>query len=363
MHAKVDIAIIGAGVIGLAIAYELSKTSGKTIAVLERNLSYGQEVSSRNSEVIHSGLYNPSSMLKTRLCMEGNKLLYQFCQENRVAHRRTGKLIVANSEEDSSELEKLYQNGQSNGVEAHYLTAQQVSDLEPDINVQEALYLPYTGIVDSHGLMQKLYYSSKSQHVIYLFDSELSAIEYTESGYQLHTQREIIIAEQVINAAGLKSDYIADLVGINPEQHDYRLFPCKGEYYSLRKRISINHLVYPLPGQGVLGIHITLDLQGNLRLGPNAYYVDELSYSLDESHKEEFYESIRRIIPSLTKDDLSPDYAGIRPKLQGPDEPLRDFVISEESTKGYPGFINLIGIESPGLTSSLAIARHVKELI
>jgi len=363
MFAKVDIAIIGAGVVGLAIAYELSRSSGKTIAVLEKNQRFGQETSSRNSEVIHSGIYYPASMLKTRLCMDGNQLLYQFCQQQQVAHQRLGKLIVASDNQDCSELERLYRNGQQNGVVVEHLSSQQVARLEPSIKVSEALLLPSTGIIDSHELMQKLYYLSKSQEVIYLFDSEVIRMEYQPAGYQLKTSRETIGAEVVINAAGLMSAKVSQMLDIDPLLNHYQIYPCKGEYYRLRKRIAIHHPVYPLPGQGVLGIHITPDLQGNLRLGPNAYYVNELDYCIDDTHQEEFYNSIKRFLPFLNREDIMPDYTGIRPKLQGPGDPLRDFVIREERDKGLPGFINLIGIESPGLTSSLAIARYLKELL
>lgn len=363
MYPSVDIAIIGAGVVGLAIAYELSQSTGKTIAVLEKNIRYGQETSSRNSEVIHSGLYYPAEMLKTSLCIEGNQLLYHFCQQYKVANKRLGKLIVGYSNEDFTELEKLFQNGKKNGVEVHYLSRKQISILETDIKPDQALYLPATGIIDSHGLMQQLYYRSKANEVVYLFDSELLKVEYKNPGYLLKTKRETIMAETVINAAGLNSDHVAGLTGIDPHQHAYTINPCKGEYYCLKKRFQINHLIYPLPAQGVLGIHITPDLHGNLRLGPNAYYVDEIDYHMDESHKKEFFESLKRILPSLNVDDLTPDCTGIRPRLQIPGGSVRDFVICEESDKGYPALINLIGIESPGLTSSLAIARYVKNII
>ena len=363
MYSSVDIAIIGAGVVGLAIAYELSRNADKSIAVLEKNKGYGQETSSRNSEVIHSGVYYPADMLKTSLCMEGNQLLYHFCSEHRVANKRLGKLIVGYSSEDSAELEKLFQNGKNNGVDVQYLDMKQISFLEPDINVQEALYLPATGIIDSYGLMQQLYYRSKANEVSYLFDSELLRVEFKNPGYLLKTRRETIMAETVINAAGLNSDHVASLTGIDLHQHDYAINPCKGEYYRLKKRFLINHLIYPLPAQGVLGIHITPDMQGNLRLGPNAYYVNEIDYHMDESHKQEFLESLKRFLPSLSIDDLTPDCTGIRPKLQRPAGPIRDFVINEESDKGFPNFINLIGIESPGLTSSLAIAHYVKKIL
>lgn len=363
MESSVDIAIIGAGVIGLAIADELAQGSGKSIAVLEKNKRYGQETSSRNSEVIHSGLYYPAKMLKTRMCLEGNLLLYQFCKDHQVAHKRLGKLIVANGLEESTELEKLYHNAQSNGVKVENLSRQEISAMEPEIRVQEALYLPDTGIIDSLGFMQQLYYRSKNQQVMYLFDSEVTGIDYQKPGYLLKTKRETILADIVINAAGLGSDHIAALLGIDPDANQYALHPCKGEYYRLKKSLAIHHLIYPLPSRGVLGIHITPDLHGNLRLGPNAYYVSELDYHMDESHKEEFLHSLQRFLPSVTSRDLLPDCAGIRPKLQKSGEPPRDFIINEESDKGWPGFINLIGIESPGLTSALAIARYVKQLL
>lgn len=363
MYSSVDIAIIGAGVVGLAIAHELSQSSGKSIAVLEKNKNFGQETSSRNSEVIHSGLYYPAEMLKTSLCMEGNQLLYHFCQQYNIHHKRLGKLIVGYNNEDFAELEKLFQNGKNNGVEVQYLSRKEISVLEPEINPEQALFLPSTGIIDSHGLMQQLYYRSKANEVIYLFDSALLEVEFKNNGYLLKTKRETIMAETVINAAGLYSDHVASLAGIEPDQHDYTINPCKGEYYRLRKRFLINHLIYPLPAQGVLGIHITPDLHGNLRLGPNAYYVDEIDYHMDDCNKEEFFESLKRILPSLRIDDLTPDCTGIRPKTQAPGGPVRDFVINEESDKGYPAFINLIGIESPGLTSSLSIARYVKNYL
>jgi L-2-hydroxyglutarate oxidase LhgO len=362
MDNRVDIAIIGAGVIGLAIANELSRNTKRTIAVLETNRSYGQETSSRNSEVIHSGIYYPAAMLKTCLCIEGNALLYKFCQQYHIAHKNLGKFIVG-SKYDTAALEELYRNGQQNGVEIAYLDKRAFARREPCLEAEQALFIPSSGIIDAWGLMQKLYYLATANGTMFVFGSELLAAERMNNGYLLQTPHETIWAETLINAAGLHSDKIAAMVGIDLDQHAYHLYPCKGEYYRLRSKILIAHLIYPLPGQGVLGIHITPDLEGRLRLGPNSYYVDELSYQMDESHQEEFYQALRGLIPSLRLEDITPDFAGLRPKLQGPGEPVRDFVISEETDKGYPGLINLIGIESPGLTASLAIARYVKGLI
>lgn len=359
---KVDVAIIGAGVIGLAVARELAYRSQRSIVVLEQNRTYGQETSSRNSEVIHAGIYHPNNMLKTVLCTEGNRLLYDFCLHYKVAHRRLGKLIVACNENESKQLGSLLDNALNNGVNIKPITARQINLLEPSITAQEALFSPDTGILDTHAFMERLHYLGREKAVVYLFDSRVIGLEYTGNDYLIETNREKIRAGQVINAAGLYSCYIADLIGIDTKKHNYILFPCKGEYYRLRRKFNIKHLVYPLPSQGVLGIHITPDLQGGLRLGPNAYYVSELSYNQDDCFKNDFYQSVRRFLPSLIPEDISLDTCGIRPRLQGPGDPAKDFIIREESDKGFPGFINLIGIESPGLTSSLAIARYVYSL-
>jgi L-2-hydroxyglutarate oxidase LhgO len=234
---------------------------------------------------------------------------------------------------------------------------------EPCLQADEALFVPSTGIIDSHGLMQRLYYIAQKNNVIFVFNSEVTAVEPRQNGYLLQTQKETLWAETLINAAGLHSDKIAAMTGINTLNCGYKIYNSKGEYYRLKKRIPVEHLVYPVPGRDFLGIHITPDMDGRLRLGPNAYYVDEPNYQMDESHREEFLESVRRFMPDLSREDIYPDFAAMRPKLQAPGEEMRDFIIREESDKGFLRLINLIGIESPGLTSSLAIARMVKELI
>jgi Predicted dehydrogenase len=364
MLAKVDIAIIGAGVVGLALAYRISQQSHWSIAVLEKNTTYGLETSSRNSQVIHSGIYYPSSMLKTRLCIEGRPKLYNFCREYQVDHIRTGKLIVACDAYESIKLQELWHQGHTNGVPVRPLTARELQKLEPSIEAFEALLVPESGIVDVHQLMQRLYLLSRCNQVIFNFYSELKQLEYTGQDYILTTNRDNFKADIVINCAGLSSDAVCSLLGIDIDVSGYRLHPCKGEYYSLKRSIPIKHLVYPLPGRsGTLGIHLTPDISGKLRLGPNAYEVNTLDYGVDSRYHEAFYDSVRTFLPGLQPDAISPDFAGIRPRLQKLSEPVRDFVISEESSQGFPRFINLIGIESPGLTSCLAIADHVKEMI
>lgn len=361
---KVDIAIIGAGVVGLAIAYELSSRTGKSVVVLEKHTAFGCETSSRNSQVIHSGIYNPSHMLKTRFCIEGRQMLYSFCQQHRVRHNQLGKLIVATDADDSARLQELLQQAKYNALEAKPISAREVQILEPAIQVTEALLVPDSGIVDVHHLMQTLYHLGHENQVIFAFHSELRSIEYTGTDYVLQTNRDTFKAEWVVNSAGLGSDTVTALLGLDVDKIGYRIFPCKGEYYFLKKALPIRHLVYPLPGKsGVLGIHITPDMGGALRLGPNAYDVTDIDYDIDNRYQEAFFQSVRRFLPGLKADDITPDFAGIRPRLQRLTDPLQDFKINEESDKGFPRFINLIGIESPGLTSCLAIAAYISNFM
>jgi len=360
---KVDVAIIGAGVVGLAIAFELSRQMNRSIAVLEKNTSFGLETSSRNSQVIHSGIYYSSAMLKTQLCIEGRQKLYEFCQKYQVSHNRLGKLVVASDASESDHLQRLLQQARTNGIEIRSLSTHEVQILEPSIQASEALLVPDSGIVDVHQLMQKLYQLGRANEVIFNFHSKLVGLEYTGKDYILETIRDKFKADTVINSAGLGSDAVCTLLGLDIDECGYRIYPCKGEYYTLKKPTPINHLIYPLPGKsGTLGIHITPDMSGRLRLGPNAYEVININYDIDFRYQETFYLSVRNFLPDLQRDDIAPDFAGIRPRLQKLSQPLRDFVVNEESARGYPQFVNLIGIESPGLTSSLAIAAHIRDL-
>ncbi len=359
---KLDIAIIGAGVVGLAIACELANKTNKTIAVIDSNRRYGQEVSSRNSQVIHSGVYYSPDMLKSRLCIKGNRLLYEFCKENGILHRRCGKLIVSVDDRSEESLDQLYLQAKLKGIKVLPFSKQEAAVIEPEIHTHSALLFPDTGTVDVHNLMQVLYYHGRQARVVYLFDSTVQGAAYTGSDYQLETDKEVIEAEMVINSSGLGADTVAAMLGIDLDQAGYTLYYCKGEYFQINRKINIDRLIYPLPGKNSLGIHLSHDSQGRLRLGPNASYVNHIDYVVDESHKRDFFEAARSYIPNLSLDDLSPDFAGIRPKLQGPGEEMRDFIIKDEREKGFPGWINLIGIESPGLTSCLAIAEYVRDI-
>lgn len=364
MLEKVDIAIIGAGVVGLAIAYELSRHSGKTIAVVEQNVSFGMETSSRNSQVIHSGIYYPGHLLKTRLCLSGRDKLYSFCHKHRVDYSKLGKLVVATAGEDLDHLRQLFEQAKNNGVEVIPLTSHEVTRIEPAIRVEEAFFVPQSGIVDGHEFMRRLYFLAQDQGVIFVFRSQLLDVEFNGCEYTIITNRDRFKSAWLINSAGLHSDFIPARLGLDIDGLSYRIYPCKGEYYILKKSFGISHLVYPLPAaSGLLGIHITPDLGGHMRLGPNAYAVDSLSYEIDTTYRELFYHSVHRFLPALTLDDISPDFAGIRPRRQPSGGSLQDFVIKEESSHGLPQLINLIGIESPGLTSSLAIAEFIKAML
>jgi len=357
---QVDVVIIGAGVVGLAIAQEVShRFPDLDVVLFERHRRFGQETSSRNSEVIHSGLYYPADSLKTKLCIGGNRMLYRFCEEHGVNHSRIGKLIVASNESDLAVLEQLYRQGTENGVRLEPLDAGTIRRMEPNIVAKAGLLSIDTGIVDTEGLMRCMYRLAADRGVLMVFESPVVHIEPAQGGYVVRNHNDEWFSRYVVNSAGLASELDAAMVGPDVDGFGYRLHYCKGEYYQLSPRIRVDRLVYPPPEHAGLGIHITKDLSGGQRLGPNAYYVNEINYDMDESHREEFFAAASAYIAGLRPDDIQPDFAGIRPKLQGPDDGFKDFVLAEESDKGLPGFINLIGIESPGLTACLAIADRV----
>lgn len=366
----VELTIIGAGVIGLSIAAELSGVC-KDILVLEKNSSFGQETSSRNSEVIHSGIYYPKDSLKAKTCIEGNHLLYELCGKFNIPHKKIGKLIVACVKEEIEDLEKLLDNAKLCGVEGlRLISAKELENLEPNVKALCGLYSGHTGIVDSHRLMEYFQHRAKENSTLFAYNTEVKAIEKLNSGYKVvvkdANQESFSFKTKVLlNSSGLNSDLVASLVGIDIDKFDLRLKYCKGQYFRVnsKKAELINHLVYPVPKpkSGGLGIHATKDLTNGLRLGPDDTYLNsrELDYSVDLKRKDVFYQSVKECLPFIEPNDLSADIAGIRPKLQGKDEEFRDFVIQDETDKGLPGFINLIGIESPGLTSALAIAKYV----
>ena len=363
---EIQITIKGAGVVGLAIAAELAKD--KQVYLVEKNETFGQEISSRTSEVIHAGIYYPPGSLKAKLCVEGNASLYELCEKYGVGCQKLGKLIVATDKEEVEELEKLLQNAKRNGVSSELLSGQEVKKREPRVKAVAALFSPSTGIVDSHGLMKCFLGRAKDSNAQIVYRAKVIGIEKLANGYKLTVEDPAgnfsFLTRVVINSAGLNSDRIAELAGIDIMKARYKLHYCKGEYFSLSKSPT-KSLIYPVPKPKAAGleIHVTPDWQGGARLGPNAYYVEEIDYKVDEKRKPEFYSGVKRFLPSLEYDSLEPDFAGIRPKLQGLGEDFRDFVIRHEEDRGLEGLINLIGIESPGLTASPAIAKYVTRMV
>ena len=364
---EVRIIIIGAGVVGLAIAAELS-VKYDDIVVLERNSSFGQEISSRNSEVIHAGIYYETGSLKARLCVEGARILYDLCENNHIPYKRVGKLIIAVNEAQVNVLDELLSKGNANNVSGLELLGRKgINDVEPGTNAIAALYSRNTGIVDSHALMKYLHDKATVAGAIVAYNSEVVRIERDGDGYIVRVKKDAyeIKGSVVINCAGLGAEYIASLVGIDTTECGYKLHYCKGSYFQYSKPSPVKMLVYPVPECELtgLGIHATFDLGGRLKFGPDTEYVDSLDYNVDETRKSIFFESASKIIPGLDPDAFIPDMAGIRPKLYVEGESVRDFVISDEKDRGLTGFINLIGIESPGLTASPAIAKEVCRVI
>jgi L-2-hydroxyglutarate oxidase LhgO len=319
-------------------------------------------------------MYYPADSLKARLCVKGRRLLYELCPEHNIPHRKIGKVIVASDKKETAGLEKIFALGKNNGVEGlRIIDRDELRRLEPNIRGHAALYSPETGIIDSHRLMQFFLDKAKDNGAIAAFDSEVVAIGKMPGGYKVSIKNNADIsdlcARVVINCAGLDSDGIAAMAGIDIGKYGYGLHYCKGQYFRLagNKARLINGLVYPVPqpASGGLGIHVTVDLAGEVRLGPDDEFMpaNRKDYSVDATRRRDFHASAAQFMPFLEEEDLAPDIAGIRPKLQSPGGVFRDFVIREESDKGFSNFINLIGIESPGLTASCAIADHVAALI
>jgi L-2-hydroxyglutarate oxidase LhgO len=367
-----EITIIGAGVIGLAIAEQVSK-SHSNVFVVEKHTSFGQETSSRNSEVIHAGIYYTGNSLKAKLCIEGRRLLYDFCKDHDVPFRNCGKLIVATSEEEISIIEGIRQKALKNGVDDLLVfDKKQIAELEPNIFALKAIFSPSTGIIDSHSLMKQFETNTINNGGQIVYGSEVTDVKRITNGYEItlldsDRQKYIFTSSIVINSAGLTADKISEMVGIDDDK--LKILFCKGEYFRILppKNRLVNRLVYPVPHPNMegIGVHVTIDMSGGVKLGPDVKYLETniQDYKLTSSKQEAFFNSAKKFLPFLEFDDIAPEMAGIRPKIQRPGEPERDFYIMEESKRGYPGFINLIGMESPGLTSSIAIAKYVNGLI
>ncbi len=367
---KVDIVVIGAGVVGLAIGAAIADKR-REMYILEKEEVYGQGTSSRNSEVIHAGIYYPAGTLKAKLCVKANPMIYDICEQHKVPYKKCGKLIVGNGEIEVAQLDGIIKHAKSIGArDLEMIDADQIKKLEPNVRADHAILSPSTGIVDAHGLMDHFHREArrKAGSDPLVLDTEVVGIEQTRDGYviKMNSGGEPFEIESrvVINSAGLYCDRIAEMTGVDIDKEGYRLHWSKGEYFSLTGKPPALMLIYPPPPKDAasLGIHSVPDLTGRLRFGPNAFYVDEINYAV-ESEKEPFWRDIIEYFPSVRMENLHPDMTGIRSKLQGPGGPVRDFVIRHEEDKGLPGFINLIGIESPGLTASPAIAEMVEKMV
>jgi L-2-hydroxyglutarate oxidase LhgO len=360
----VDCIVVGAGVIGLACARALAMSGLHTI-VLEAQPRIGSGVSSRNSEVIHAGLYYTPGSLKARLCVQGRRLLYPYLAERALPHRRLGKLIVATDDAQLAPLADLRRRGLANGIEhLHWLEAAQAISLEPRLRCLAAIHSPDTGIVDSHALMLALSGDLESHGGSVALVSPMRSAKRRHGLWQVSTgaQPYEIGCDVLVNAAGLSAQQVASTIEGVPAGRVPPLRMARGCYFSLAGRSPFERLIYPMPTDGGLGVHLTLDLGGMARFGPDVEWIDEIDFSVDPGRAQRFYPSIRAYWPELPDGALQPAYAGIRPKISGPGEPARDFVIDGPEQHGLPGLVQLFGFESPGLTSSLAVGQWVAQL-
>lgn len=365
MMDKVECVVIGAGVVGLAVARALA-LGGREVMVLEASGAIGTGTSSRSSEVIHAGLYYPEGSLKARLCVQGRQLLYAYCAERGVPHRRCGKLLVATSSEQLPALQAIHTRAAVNGVhDLVWLTAEQARAMEPELRCVAALLSPSTGIVDSHGLMLALQGDLENAGGLVALNSPvISADCASTDGIVLDAAGTPLLADVVVNAAGLHAAALAGRFAGFSAMHVPRAYFAKGNYFTLAGRAPFGRLIYPAPEAAGLGVHLTLDLGGQARFGPDVEWVqtpDDLM--VNPARGDAFYAEVRKYWPGLPDGALMPGYAGIRPKIHGPGAPQTDFVIQGPADHGMRGLVNLFGIESPGLTSCLAIASHVAGLV
>jgi L-2-hydroxyglutarate oxidase LhgO len=359
---EVDCVVVGAGVIGLAVARALA-LAGIEVLVLEQAYTIGFETSSRNSEVIHGGLYYPVGGLKARSCVEGRHRLYSYCREHGVPYARLGKLIVASSEAEIAGLEKIASTARGNGVDdLQWLDPKQARQLEPALNCVAALLSPSTGIIDSHALMLAYQGEAEAAGAIVVLRTPVLSGRVRHDGFELAIggdEPTRIHCRSLVNAAGLHAPALARMIEGIPPQTIPPAYFCRGVYFTLSGPAPFHRLIYPVPVAGGLGVHITLDLAGQARFGPDVEWVPSVDYAVDPARGEVFYAAIRNYWPDLPDRALQPGYAGIRPKISGPAEPAADFVVQGPDAHGVPGLVNLYGIESPGLTASLPLADEV----
>jgi L-2-hydroxyglutarate oxidase LhgO len=362
MSTDIDCVVIGAGVVGLAIARGLA-LAGREVLVVESTEAIGTGTSSRNSEVIHGGIYYPADSLKAKLCVEGRHLLYRYCAEHAVPHKRLGKLIVAATDDEAGQLRQIAERAAANGVDdMRPLSGREAQALEPALRCAAALLSPSTGIVDSHALMLAYQGDAENAGAQCVFHTPLeSAAVRPQGGFQLHlggAEPMSLTCNVLINASGLHAPTLARRIEGLDARHVPTEYLCKGSYFTLSGRAPFSHLIYPVPQHAGLGVHLTLDMGAQAKFGPDTQWIEQENYDIDPSRADVFYDAVRRYWPALPDGALAPGYTGIRPKISGPTEPSADFVISGWRDHGVHGLVNLFGIESPGLTASLAIARH-----
>lgn len=362
---RVECVVIGAGVVGLAIARKLAQ-AGREVIVLEALDAIGTVTSSRNSEVIHAGIYYPAGSLMARFCVAGKQALYAYCRERGIAHRNSGKLIVATRPEEMARLQSIKAHAEANGVhDLEILSAAQARGLEPELACEAALLSPSTGIVDSHGYMLSLRGEAEAAGAAFALLAPLVSGRVAVDGFELEIGGDAPMhlgCDTLINSAGLSATAIARNLDGMPLDLIPPAYLAKGCYFSCSARAPFSHLIYPVPEPGGLGVHLTLDLAGQARFGPDVEWVDRIDYTVDPARGDKFYPAIRRYWPGLPDGALLPSYSGMRPKIVPPAVAVQDFMIQGPATHGVRGLINLFGIESPGLTSSLAIADYVAEM-
>ncbi|MBV8705333.1 MAG: NAD(P)/FAD-dependent oxidoreductase [Acetobacteraceae bacterium] len=362
---SVDCIVIGAGVVGLAVARALA-LAGREVIVLEAAEGIGTETSSRNSEVIHAGIYYPAGSLMARSCVAGRRALYAYCRERGVPFSNCGKLIVATSAEEDARLGGIKARAEANGVEGmRLLTQAEAVALEPNLRCTSALLSPVTGVVDSHAFMLALQGDAENAGAACVFFSPVTGARASRDGIEVDVggaEPTTLRCRLLVNSAGLHApDLARRIVGMPPERVPTAYY-AKGNYFTLTGRSPFSRLIYPVPVPGGLGVHLTIDLGGQARFGPDVEWVDRIEYTVDPARAEKFYAAVRRYWPDLKDGAIQPGYAGIRPKIVPPSFAAQDFVVQGPQTHGVPGLVNLFGIESPGLTASLALADYVVEV-
>ena len=362
---RVDSLIIGAGAVGLAVAAQLSKVQ-KNVLVVDKNDFFGEETSSRNSEVIHAGIYYPPNSYKAKLCVAGKQALYEYCRQWHIPFKPLGKLIVAQNADEEAYLQQLLDNAGASGVsDLSWQSRKVLAQKSPGLSASAALLSPSTGILDVHSYMQCLLAQAQQNDTLFVTRTRMLSAQPNDNGFTvtLDSQGEIIRLQcrYLINCAGLHCEQVARSIAGVATQHIPKIHWCRGHYFSYSGKSPFQQLIYPVPEVNTvgLGIHATLDMAGQLKFGPDSQYIDELDYRVDPALAQKFSRAIKRYFPALEAHRLQPAYSGIRPKLQGPGDKFKDFEIQDQSEHGVKGLIQLFGIESPGITASLAIAKEV----